>query len=1105
MLLLISVLCNFRPIPVFDAPHTLNKFSKYLELIDTKRVVSSKPVQDAKFCAQASASHNPPSTEPTYKWEDFDTTKMPFSFGFTHYEWRAFQGTLVPPDNYDPSQHFLRVEFSINRKWLVREADDDHPAGPEGRMWLNGVEMAAIDDYHDGAVIPDDAIAKGGHHELRLFMGRANASHSLNSYCVKAYHRATETLYQRLRFMIELLQQLPEDCEQRPQLVTSVDEAVRLLDIRDTNRPIELADIRQFDPTNAAFYKSVGPALEKLKEGLSKMPKHTDDDPAVVVLGYSHIDTMWLWPFNITKFKTSNTASTMMHLMENPPCDFENSPVPWVFLATAPQHYKWMQQDAPSLWKRVLEKAKEGRWDVNGVMWLEPDTTMPSGESLVRQILYGVRYFEKEMGPEFKQTVLFLPDCFGFSAALPQILALGNVTGFVTSKISWSEYTEFPHSTFQWRGIDGSIVAAHFLTTPETSGRSSTYTGAATTRELIGTYTKNKEHDIIRESALTSVGNGDGGGGITEEMVWNFHLYNELPKINGVPRPKFVNLTATFDEIVDKLSLLPVWDDELYLEYHRGTLTSFEEIKRQNRQLEGHLHNVEWLMTIYNTLTKKDVSEFKKAVEEIWEICMLCHFHDAIPGSAINEANVQAIEWARPNLTKLRDLESELSALLAQEVVQKADKQLIFNTLSHDRYINGQRIPSGGWAVKQDDTIIETDEIVTHQYMRTFNNSYERHDLYEPFIKGRQAPYENTDIKIDASTRTVTTPFFKITFDDNMNFKSVVDVATGIEYLDGPGNAFELYEDRSLNWPAWDIQRYHKEMQLDPPVLKSWEFQKDRVIRTYEIPTISGGGAPATTIEQTLTFSSLHPFVDCETVLNWTQHDKLLKLAIPTAIRSRDARFGIQFGHLHRPTHNNTDRDFARFEASGRWVDLSDESHGVALLSDTKVGHDVHEGVIRESLLKSAMQEDRWEDYGTRKFTYRLVFHNTPFVESMIPQLHDELVVPVVQGEVQSTSSGSVATETPFVTVSDDQVFVDTMKIAEDEDGFVCRLYEASGGARRVTVTFPLLKSSDWENPVIVTLLEKEIYGIEKGSGDQLSFDLAFHPFEVVSVLIKRK
>ena len=1035
---------------------------------------------------------------------------MPFQFNFTHYEWRAFQSTLEFPEGYNESEHFLRVEFSVSRNWLVREYDDDNPAGPEGRMWMNDQELAAIDEFHDGAVLKHSDIVNGGRHEVRLFMGRANGSHVLNSYCLKAYHRETETFYQRLRFLIDIIGQLPSDCEQLPQLLTVIDSAVRMLDIRDTNRPIELADIRQFDPENKAFYASVGPALKKLKEGLAAMTNHTDNDPAIAIVGYSHIDTMWLWPFNITRFKTANTASTMLHLMENPPCDFEgDKAVPWIFLATAPQHYKWMQQDSKALWDRILQKAKEGRWEINGVMWLEPDTTIPSGESLVRQMLYGVKYFREEMGPEFKQTVLFLPDCFGFNAALPQILKLANVTGFITSKISWSEYTAFPHSTFQWRGIDGSIIPTHFITTPSSWGSAATYTGTSTAFELIGTFTKNKENNIIRESALHTAGNGDGGGGITEQMVWNFHLFNELPKINGVPRPLFMNTTEVFDEILEKLEFLPVWDDELYLEYHRGTLTSFEEIKRQNRMLEGHLHNVEWLMTIYKALAKADVSKYQKIAQEIWEFTCLCHFHDTIPGSSINEANVQAITWGRPNLTALRDMEQELSELIAKNIIAKTNKEIIFNTLAHDRYVCEQLVPSGGWALKDDETIIETDEVVTHQYMRTFNNSYEKHDLYEPFIKGQLPAYESVDVVIDSAKKTVTTPFFTVTFDDEMNFKSVVDRKTDIEYLSGPGNAFEFYEDRSIQYPAWDIQRYHKEMQLPGPTLSRIEFGEGSVTTVHTIPPIGEEKGGETTITQTITFSADAPFIDCRTVVNWTQHNKLLKVAFPTTVRARTARYGIQFGHIERPTHVNTDRDMAKFEVAGRWADLSDSSSGVSLCSNVKAGFDVHDGVVRMSLLKAPLQTDKWADYGVRKFDYRVVFHDGGFGNSNIVALSDELNVPVATTEyVQPStpiSDDALPATAEFVVVDNAKVVVETLKPAFDVDGFVVRVYEASGGWQKATVRFPLLDNSKWE-VIPVDLLEKPIEAKVKQNGTpQLSFDIELNAFELESVLLKRK
>lgn len=1113
---------SIENIVISDPQNTLRKINKYLELINTKRCYSFAPATNGKVCVNATASHVIPSSE-NYTWKDFNASEE-YSFGKTQYEWFAFQGDISTPENYDPNIYSMFLNFEITRNYLVRPWDDDTPAGPEGRIWLNGKPYSAIDEFHKGATITET-----GHVEVRVFTARCLSEPSLIKFGVSLIHKKTESLYHRIRFLLSVIKELPEENRERSEFVRILDSTVRMLDIRDLNYPIKLPEIRQHDKNSSAFYKSVDSALKHLIASLNSLPKPTTSDPAISIIGYSHIDTCWLWPYNITHFKAANTATTMLRLLENPPFDYnDQNSAKWKFLATSPQHYKWIKEDCPDIYKRIQEKIKQNRWVADGASWIEPDTSLPSGESLVRQIVLGTRFFTKELG--CNQSVLFLPDCFGFSGNLPQIMRKANLDSFVTSKISWSEYTKFPYSTFVWRGIDGSDVLTHFITTPSSwSYQTATYTGVTTAYEMIGTLKSYKQRDLLPTSALHTSGNGDGGGGITEEMVWNMNLMNELPKVSGVPRLVFPSLAELFEPIREKKDQLPVWDDELYLEYHRGTLTSQEEVKRQNRMLESHLHNVEWLYTVLSSVFQiNDMKNILNEIESIWEDTLLFHFHDAIPGSSVNEANQDIIKRGRPHLAKLREIEEQLAQRIASHIrtPTKENSQIIFNTLSHERSITSQVLPPCGWTVKNDNAVLLNDETVTTTYERTLDNQYKLHELKEPFLSSclAQTTTESSKIKIDAELKTVTTPFFKVTFGDDGTIKSAIDAKTGREYLSAPGNQFELYEDRPINWPAWDIQLYHKEMQLKSPKFVGFDFKPknsngdvttNSIVLRFEIERVGDGPAETSTINQTLTFSEYSPFIDFKTVVNWTQHDKLLKVSFPTTIRSRSARFGIQFGHLKRPTHKNTKRDMAKFEANGRWADLSESSNGVSLCSDVKVGFDVHENIIRLSLLKAPMQTDQWADFGIRKFVYRVVFHDGGFEKSNIIALSDDLNNPLVRTDYKqpttpiSKDNLTVPSDAQFAVLSDKNIVLETLKPAfDDVDGFVARFYEASGGWRNCNVKFPLLDASKWEAK-IVDLHEKVIENATNlaimKDGPHLSINLEFNAFELVSVLFIRK
>ncbi|KAK8894152.1 Alpha-mannosidase 2C1 [Tritrichomonas musculus] len=989
------------------------------------------------------------------EWKSFNASKS-FSFrSKNQYNWFLFQGDLEFDNDeirkFNETESYLFFDFQMQRNFIGREWDDYFPAGPEGRIWINGKPFGAIDEFHDGASLPEL-----GHVELRIFTGRIKSTHTLSKFGISILHKETESLYERIRFILDVLNEISANKSyEYYQIVDILDKTVRMLDISEC-ASVPLPSIRKFSKDDNLsfqnFYSSVHDALSFLKKSLDALPKTTEQDPAISLIGYSHVDTCWLWPFNISRVKLVNTAISMLRLLhindkiENSEnkniyendniekkkfstrfAEFSKNEFKWKFLATSSQHCKWIKEDAPDIFSEIVKEIRNGRWEANGASWVESDTTLLSGESLVRQLVKGIRFFDREvnfgLNDTKRQTVLFLPDCFGFSGNLPQIMKKANLPYFVTSKISWSEYTDFPYSTFKWRGIDGTDVIAHFVTTPTFwKPKQSTYTGTSTAFEMINTYTNYKQRNILPKSAFHTSGNGDGGGGITEKMMLNMNIMNELPRLPNVPRLTAPSLTEIFDEIERKKDELPVWDDELYLEYHRGTLTTQEEVKRQNRHIESHLHNCEWLAVLLFALFQLRSEVILNEIDSVWEDALLLQFHDALPGTSINEANNDILKRGRKVLKKLEKIENDLSNLIALKIENDLNQTVVFNTLSHERKFAGVSIPSGGWTVLNSNVEIEYDDTETTFYKLKRNDDFPVKKIKTNFISTtlQKSPTNGQKVTITSDKSKavfVKTPFLSIIFNENGSIKSVKDVKTGREFLSSAANKFELFEDRPINWPAWDIQRYHKEMQLFESIqFDGYDFTShhSQILMKYSIKgnrNITSPNVRFSTINQTITFSEDSPSIDFTTVVNWTEHDKLLKVAFPTSVRSKFARFGIQFGHITRSTHKNTLRDFAKFEASGRWADLSDANGGVSLMSDVKSGFDVHEDVIRMSLLKSPMQPDSWADFGVRKFAYRAVFHSTPFEESRVPLLSDELICPVClagQKSIQKILENSV-------------------------------------------------------------------------------------------------
>lgn len=1065
LIYLISEYTFGQPNIIYDPTNSIRKFNKYLEIITPKRVVKFIPAKNTKVCRKATASFLVPAND-NYEWTEFDNSNG-YEFGQTRYDWFAFSGDIEVPSTYDSKKHLLHAKFNISRNYLVRPWDDDFPAGPEGRIWLNGAAIGAIDEFHNSQIIRE-----GGHVETRIFTGRCTASHNLTQFGLEITDKNTDALYYRLKFMIALIKQMKENNNDRTRLIRLVDAAVRELDVRDLNGPIGLLPVRRHDPSDTAFYASVPKALAILRSISGIRSKVDPDGPCISIIGYSHLDTCWEWPYSILHFKSANTASSMLNLIENPPDEFSD-PAEWKFLATASIHYKWMSEDDPLLYSRIMKAINDKRWVADGVTFLEHETVLMSGESMIRQFLYGKSHFENIVGQ--KQTTLILPDCFGFSACLPQVMRGFGIDSFLTSKISWCEYNDFPYHTFNWRGNDGSEVLAHFVTTPSSwSYQTSTYTGTATIPEICGTFDCYKQKDICRHSAIHMAGNGDGGGGITEEMVWNFNLFKELPRLEGVPAVKFPTMSEIFNEIRRKKSSLPTWDDELYLEYHRGTLTTQEEVKRQNRKLEAHLKNTEFILTVLMAcFDYKDDKNYLQEIKDIWENCLLFQFHDALPGTSINEANMMILEKGQKALHKLKEIENELAQILADD--EKSN--LSISTVA----------PFYGWK-SQDES--KKDEYSTTFYERNRDESFTSMELNH----SDEDTTESDKIEFDFQTKTVKTKEMTIKFNEFGGIASAV--VNGREFIGESTNPFKLYEDRSINWPAWDIQLYHKDMELEPPVLVSISSKDDKEVELcYKVPTIGEGKADKTTIKQILTFKGT--VVDMKTYVNWTQHDKLLKYVLPTRIRARTAKFGLQFGYLERETHKNTKRDMARFEASGRWADLSDSKGGITVMSDVKAGFDVHEKTMMLSLLKAPMQTDKWADFGQRRFIIRIDFHDEPF-SVRAQKLSDSLVYP---NTFAASKENKEKLMKEFVKIDDDKLILSALKVGEDKKSFVARFYEPSGGYTRAKIRFPLLKGG-WEF-ALVNLEELNENPLEYNSSEN-SIEIEAEAFQIVTVMFRK-
>jgi alpha-mannosidase len=946
-------------------------------------------------------------------------------------------------------------------------------AGPEGQVFVNGERVGAIDTYHQILRYPFTS-NKTYDVTAVFFAGQLPCSHILNNFSLNRTDGATEKLYHDLRVLLEVTRLLPETSIERMPRMEALKKTIDAIDFREVD---EIRDPLPRKPHSAckAFYESIDGAQQVLNRSLNSIPL-LDKGPHVVAMGHGHIDLGWLWPIAQTHHKCIRTFATQCRLLEQ----YDR----WVYNQSSPQAYAWVEKDAPDLFEKIRNQVKAGRWEADGAMWVEADTNITGGESLVRQLLYGKRYFREKFGVDSR--MLWLPDVFGYTACLPQLMKLADVDVFVTSKISWSQYNEFPYDTFRWRGLDGSEIPTHFITTPlaprlckewdlpNTTIR--TYNSLMDMEEIKGCWDVYKQKETGLDPLLT-FGYGDGGGGPTEEMLETALRMADQPVTTSVTRVKLESSADLRKRIQECADRLDVWDGELYLEYHRGTYTTQGWLKRANRKNEVRLHNLDWLASLTGGLQESE----KATLDQIWEDLLLCQFHDILPGSSIAPLydEVRAIQ---DNIKKKAEaIIDRHTHLLCKEIDTSvySEPVVIFNTLGWQRSEPAQ-LPDGSW---RDDIAVPPGGWVV--------------------IDAATRPGASEPISVSEDGRTLTNRFWKIRLNEQGQLSELYDrkndrqvLATGCA-----GNVWQRFEDRPLApiHDAWDIDLHYEESPLPPPEIASFEVTETSSVRTvvelrWDIDPANEG--KQSKISQRLILYANIPRIDFETQVDWYEHHQLLKVAFPVNIRATEATYQVQFGHVRRPTHRNNSWDLARFEVCAQqFADLSEHDYGVALINDCKYGHDIHEGVIRLTCIKSAQNPDPQADQGHHRFTYALLPHAGSFQEAHVSRHAAELNTPLIVKSVAS-DKGTRPCEFALFQCDNEAVVVETLKPAEDGNGVILRCYESHGSRGRVTLTF----TKDWTHVSEVNLLEDPSdNGTDlKHEGSDVQFNI--RPFQIVTL-----
>ncbi len=782
---------------------------------------------------------------------------------------------------------------------------------------------------------------------------------------------------------------------------------------------------------------------------------------SVSAVGHAHIDVGWLWPVRESIRKAARTFSGQLELMDRYP--------DYVFGASQPQLYQFTKDHYPALYERIKQRVKEGRWELQGGMWVEPDCNVTSGESLVRQFLHGKNFFMDEFGVDVRN--LWIPDVFGYAANLPQIIKKAGCDFFLTQKISWNRINHFPYNTFWWRGIDGTEVLTHFP--PENSYNTNLFFAQLAKGQ------DDFEEKATQKEFASLFGIGDGGAGPSYAHIENGLLARNF---EGVPKVHFSTAQSFFERILANTDAkeLPIWVGELYLEMHRGTLTTQARTKRNNRKLEQLLTLTEFVCSLL------PASQYpRKELDKLWKTLLLNQFHDILPGSSIHKVYETTEKEHGEMFLALTSLLKEAAKKLLQP---KKNTLTLVNSLSCD-YKRPVELPHE-WA---DGTICDSDGNAVTAQLEDDGSITAMVTLKPGEWKILQCVATEHGIAKckEDSQLVLENDLVRYEFAKNGMLLSAQRKSDGYEFLRETGNVFTLYADQPITYDAWDIDSWYTREALGNA---KTSFDATRIcgpVRSVLRFSLKIGNSA---IDQEVSLAKDSMVLEFKTAVDWHESHKMLRVAFPTTIDSDHAAYDVQYGYINRPTHSSTSWDAAKFECCGqRYVDLSDRDNGIALLNDCKYGHHIHDNVIDLNLLRSPKFPDFTADQGLHTFTYALMPHSGDHTDANIyaaaaqinrkPWLFEGL-----SGEVVSP-----------VHVTGEGISLEVVKRAEKSDDLIVRIVETRG---RHANGMLIVDANRISSVGITNLIEWTDEGVLKATAPG-RYPLELKPFEVLTLRLK--
>lgn len=957
--------------------------------------------------------------------------------------WCWFRFDLTIPESFDGKRSEL--SFSTMRPGLW-------DMGVYSRLnvsflvYVNGELVQGVDGNHRTVTLSScDKAGNVYHIEVAAYCGNVWGMLSKDepprtemNVTLQTHNSRTEKLYFDMLALYETASLYNEKEAVRITLEEALKGTMNLLDLR-------VVGSREYD-------ESVERAIAYIKEFYDT---HSEDKTEIAnCIGHTHIDVAWRWTLEQTEQKAIRSFSTVIELMKEYP--------EYYFMSSQPQLYQYVKQLAPDLYQKIKEQIAAGRWEPEGSMWVEADTNLTSGESLIRQILHGKRFFREEFGKECR--ILWLPDVFGYSAALPQILKKSGIEYFVTSKISWNEYNQMPYDTFLWQGIDGTSIFTQFINVADIGAPKdsyySTYNGVLSPEATQWGW-EHYQQKRTNPETLVTFGYGDGGGGPTREMLeMNRRLEKGIP---GCVQTKMRPVSEILDRIkanAEKNGNLPTWVGELYLELHRGTYTSMARNKRFNRKGEFLLESAEKLSVLAKLYFGKEYPA--QQLKDNWEVLLLNQFHDIIPGSSIkavyDESKTQYEEMNR----QVETIADSVLETLAEKVGERGI--LCYNPTSFER-----------------NAVIEQDG----------KTLYMEHIPPMGYCVAQPTKPEKT---MRVSTFGMENEYLKVSFDEKGMITEIYDKKADRQVLkEGEcGNVLTVFEDRPRKYQAWNVDIFYRE--------KSWIVDD---VTGFSVTCNTPERVSVTitrtflrsVITQTISLDYNSPVVRFDTEVDWKESNLLLKAAFPVEVLSNRATYEIQYGVVERPTHWNTSWDIAKFEVCGqKWADLSEDGYGVSLLNDCKYGHDIKGNLMRLTLIKCGVEPNPVADQEHHSFSYALFPHTGSWQEAGVVKQAALLNQPVVTKVTAGT--GTLSSDFSLVKSDRENIVLEVVKQAENGEGIVVRAYESWGRRCSATIRFGFSVSSAAESD----LEERPFSDLNVENG---AVTLDWKPFEIKTFLLK--